>query len=206
MLITGTPLPYVRDLQGNVVTKDDLPPAGMKEWGRNEKFIVGKAVLAGVVPFDETLAQYGMVAAELNSWMRDAEQGRPRNLHDGVPILPDKEAREHIDDLKWKPQTFNVRGLSLAVDFDAETFSFSGVRSRLPGARWRCLKILALNGGVVVSKEALARLSPRKIELKTVDVVICNLRDKLEKACPGAGGQTFIETIWGRGYLFPKPI
>ncbi len=35
-------------------------------------------------------------------------------------------------------------------------------------------------------------------ELKIIDVFICKLRKKLAAA---AGGQNFIETVWGRGYV-----
>jgi two-component system cell cycle response regulator CtrA len=35
-------------------------------------------------------------------------------------------------------------------------------------------------------------------ELKIIDVFICKLRRKLANA---SGGQNYIETIWGRGYV-----
>src|SRR5205085_2887881 len=39
-------------------------------------------------------------------------------------------------------------------------------------------------------------------ELKFIDVFICKLRKKLSLAC---GGDNYIETVWGRGYVLREP-
>ena len=39
-------------------------------------------------------------------------------------------------------------------------------------------------------------------EMKIIDVFICKLRRKLANV---SGGQDFIETIWGRGYVLRDP-
>ena len=39
-------------------------------------------------------------------------------------------------------------------------------------------------------------------ELKIIDVFICKLRKKLSSAC---GGENYIETVWGRGYVLKDP-
>jgi two-component system cell cycle response regulator CtrA len=39
-------------------------------------------------------------------------------------------------------------------------------------------------------------------ELKIIDVFICKLRKKLAVA---AGGNHYIETVWGRGYVLRDP-
>ena len=39
-------------------------------------------------------------------------------------------------------------------------------------------------------------------ELKIIDVFICKLRKKLAEA---TGGQNYIETVWGRGYVLREP-
>jgi two-component system, cell cycle response regulator CtrA len=39
-------------------------------------------------------------------------------------------------------------------------------------------------------------------ELKIIDVFICKLRKKLSMAC---GGENYIETVWGRGYVLRDP-
>ena len=39
-------------------------------------------------------------------------------------------------------------------------------------------------------------------ELKIIDVFICKLRKKLAQA---TGGDSYIETVWGRGYVLRDP-
>jgi hypothetical protein len=40
-------------------------------------------------------------------------------------------------------------------------------------------------------------------ELKIIDVFVCKLRKKLSMAC---GGENYIETVWGRGYVLRDPV
>jgi two-component system cell cycle response regulator CtrA len=40
-------------------------------------------------------------------------------------------------------------------------------------------------------------------ELKIIDVFVCKLRKKLEDA---SGGEGFIETVWGRGYMLADKV
>ncbi|MFZ0694674.1 MAG: helix-turn-helix domain-containing protein, partial [Alphaproteobacteria bacterium] len=39
-------------------------------------------------------------------------------------------------------------------------------------------------------------------ELKIIDVFVCKLRKKLATA---TGGENYIETVWGRGYVLRDP-
>ncbi len=39
-------------------------------------------------------------------------------------------------------------------------------------------------------------------ELKIIDVFVCKLRKKLSEA---TGGDNYIETVWGRGYVLRDP-
>jgi two-component system cell cycle response regulator CtrA len=39
-------------------------------------------------------------------------------------------------------------------------------------------------------------------ELKIIDVFVCKLRKKLSSA---TGGENYIETVWGRGYVLREP-
>jgi two-component system cell cycle response regulator CtrA len=39
-------------------------------------------------------------------------------------------------------------------------------------------------------------------ELKIIDVFVCKLRKKLSNA---TGGENYIETVWGRGYVLRDP-
>ena len=40
-------------------------------------------------------------------------------------------------------------------------------------------------------------------ELKIIDVFVCKLRKKLAQA---TGGEHYIETVWGRGYVLRDPV
>jgi two-component system cell cycle response regulator CtrA len=40
-------------------------------------------------------------------------------------------------------------------------------------------------------------------ELKIIDVFVCKLRKKLATA---TGGDNYIETVWGRGYVLRDPV
>ncbi len=40
-------------------------------------------------------------------------------------------------------------------------------------------------------------------ELKIIDVFVCKLRKKLNAA---TGGENYIETVWGRGYVLRDPV
>ena len=40
-------------------------------------------------------------------------------------------------------------------------------------------------------------------ELKIIDVFVCKLRKKLSAA---TGGEHYIETVWGRGYVLRDPV
>jgi two-component system cell cycle response regulator CtrA len=40
-------------------------------------------------------------------------------------------------------------------------------------------------------------------ELKIIDVFVCKLRKKLAQA---TGGENYIETVWGRGYMLRDPL
>ncbi len=59
----------------------------------------------------------------------------------------------------------------------------------------------------VWSKEQLLsrlywRHESREPEIKIIDVFVCKLRKKLSTA---TGGDNYIETVWGRGYVLRDP-
>ena len=41
-----------------------------------------------------------------------------------------------------------------------------------------------------------------KPKMKIIDVFVCKMREKLAVAC---GGDNYIETVWGRGYVLRDP-
>ena len=63
------------------------------------------------------------------------------------------------------------------------------------------LELLSLRKGTTLTKEMFLNHlygGMDEPELKIIDVFICKLRKKLSLAC---GGDNYIETVWGRGYV-----
>ncbi len=94
-----------------------------------------------------------------------------------------------------------VRTGDLMVNFDTQSVEIAGNRVYVTPKEYRILELLCQRQGVVLSKEALldhlyaGRDEP---ETKIIDVFVCKLRKKLNEA---SGGQHYIETVWGRGYM-----
>lgn len=68
------------------------------------------------------------------------------------------------------------------------------------------LELLSLRKGTTLTKEMFLNHlygGMDEPELKIIDVFICKLRKKLAKA---TGGDTYIETVWGRGYVMRDPV
>ena len=81
-----------------------------------------------------------------------------------------------------------------------------GIRLHLTGRERTMLSMLVSRAGRICSKEQVMTYvysagADEEPEIKIVDVFICKLRHKLNEAHPGAG--KLIETVWGRGYMFP---
>ena len=75
----------------------------------------------------------------------------------------------------------------------------------LTGKEYQILEILALRKGTTLSKEIFLNHlygGMDEPELKIIDVFICKLRKKLANA---SGGRDYIETVWGRGYMWREP-
>lgn len=67
------------------------------------------------------------------------------------------------------------------------------------------MELLSLRKGSTLNKDQFLNHLYGGIdepELKIIDVFICKLRKKLEKA---SGGKNYIETVWGRGYVLRDP-
>ena len=67
------------------------------------------------------------------------------------------------------------------------------------------LELLSLRKGTTLTKEMFLNHlygGMDEPELKIIDVFICKLRKKLQQA---TGGNHYIETVWGRGYVLRDP-
>ena len=89
----------------------------------------------------------------------------------------------------------------LSVDLETKTASVDGAPLPLTTKEYAILELLALRKGQTLNKASFLNHLYGGVDepdLKIVDVFVCKLRKKLEKL---SGGETFIETVWGRGYV-----
>jgi two-component system cell cycle response regulator CtrA len=99
-----------------------------------------------------------------------------------------------------------IRTGKLAVNLDAKTVEIAGRNVPLTGKEYAILELLSLRKGTTLTKEMfLNHLYGGMDEpcVKIIDVFICKLRRKLSSAC---GGENYVETVWGRGYVLSEPI
>jgi two-component system cell cycle response regulator CtrA len=89
----------------------------------------------------------------------------------------------------------------LLIDLDGKSVSVAGKPVHLTGKEYGILELLALRKGTTLTKEMFLNHlygGMDEPELKIIDVFGCKLRKKLATA---SGGNNFIETVWGRGYV-----
>ena len=89
----------------------------------------------------------------------------------------------------------------LKIDLDGKFVSVAGQSVHLTGKEYGILELLALRKGTTLTKEMFLNHLYGGLdepELKIIDVFVCKLRKKLANA---SGGNNFIETVWGRGYV-----
>jgi two-component system cell cycle response regulator CtrA len=93
----------------------------------------------------------------------------------------------------------------LSVNLDTKTVEVSEQRVHLTGKEYAMLELLSLRKGTTLTKEMFLNHlygGMDEPELKIIDVFICKLRKKLAAA---TGGDNYIETVWGRGYVLRDP-
>ena len=94
-----------------------------------------------------------------------------------------------------------IRTGRLTVNLDAKTADVDAKPLHLTGKEYGILELLALRKGTTLTKEMFLNHLYGGIdepELKIIDVFVCKLRKKLSTA---TGGDNYIETVWGRGYV-----
>jgi two-component system cell cycle response regulator CtrA len=93
-----------------------------------------------------------------------------------------------------------------AVNLDAKTVEVDSKPVHLTGKEYQMLELLSLRKGTTLTKEMFLNHlygGMDEPELKIIDVFICKLRKKLSEA---TGGENYIETVWGRGYVLRDPV
>ena len=98
-----------------------------------------------------------------------------------------------------------IRTGKLAVNLDTRTVEVDGQTLHLTGKEYGVLELLSLRKGTTLTKEMFLNHlygGMDEPELKIIDVFVCKLRKKLAAA---TGGENYIETVWGRGYVLRDP-
>ncbi|MFC3616381.1 response regulator transcription factor CtrA [Lutimaribacter marinistellae] len=98
-----------------------------------------------------------------------------------------------------------IRTGKVSVNLDAKTVEAEGQPVHLTGKEYQMLELLSLRKGTTLTKEMFLNHlygGMDEPELKIIDVFICKLRKKLSTA---TGGESYIETVWGRGYVLRDP-
>ena len=91
------------------------------------------------------------------------------------------------------------------VNLDAKTVDVDSKKVHLTGKEYQMLELLSLRKGTTLTKEMFLNHLYGGLdepEVKIIDVFICKLRKKLSNA---TGGDSYIETVWGRGYVLRDP-
>ncbi|MBR9842228.1 MAG: response regulator transcription factor [Rhodobacteraceae bacterium] len=101
-----------------------------------------------------------------------------------------------------------IRTGKISVNLDAKTVEVEETPVHLTGKEYQMLELLSLRKGTTLTKEMFLNHlygGMDEPELKIIDVFICKLRKKLSEA---TGGDNYIETVWGRGYVLrdPQPV
>jgi two-component system cell cycle response regulator CtrA len=98
-----------------------------------------------------------------------------------------------------------IRTGLLEVKLENGIAEVAGRRLHLTAKEYGLLELLSRRKGETLTKgflrEHLYR-GPESPELKIIDVFVCKLRKKLATA---TGGESYIETDWGRGYVLRDP-
>jgi two-component system, cell cycle response regulator CtrA len=99
-----------------------------------------------------------------------------------------------------------IRTGKLMVNLDSRIAEVEGQPLRLTSKEQGIIELLSLRKGSTITKEAfLNHLYGGMDEpaMKIIDVFICKLSKKLDRA---TGGENYIETIWGRGWALRDPV
>ena len=89
----------------------------------------------------------------------------------------------------------------LEIDLNDRMARVSGAPVNLTNKEYGLLELLAVRRGATISKaQFLSHLydSDNEPEAKIIDVFVCKLRKKISDM---TGGPSYIDTVWGRGYI-----
>ena len=111
-----------------------------------------------------------------------------------------------LDNTNEKTPKSAIRAGRLVVNLDTRIVSVDDRALHLTGKEYSVLELLSLHKGTIVTKEMILEHlygGIKEPELKIIDVFVCKLRKKLAQA---TGGDHYIGTVWGRGYVLRDPL
>ncbi len=94
----------------------------------------------------------------------------------------------------------------IEVNIDAKTVAVRGQPVKLTGKEYQILELLSLRKGTTLTKEMFLNYlygGMDEPDFKIIDVFISKVRRKLSEA---TGGESYIQTVWGRGYIIRDPL
>lgn len=89
----------------------------------------------------------------------------------------------------------------MCIDLNTKIVTVAGKVLPLTGKEYALIELLALKKGSTVSKEQFLNHLYNGMdepEVKIIDVFFCKIRSKIKEL---SGGEDYITTIWGRGYI-----
>ena len=104
-----------------------------------------------------------------------------------------------LDAADQKTNASQVRAGKILINFDERVVSVDD--QPVTGKEYGILELLSMRKGTTMTKEMILDHlygGMDEPELKIIDVFVCKLRKKLAQA---TGGNHYIETVWGRGYV-----
>lgn len=116
-------------------------------------------------------------------------------------------ARIHAIIRRSKGHSDNIiRTGRLTVNLDSRLAEVDGAPLHLTGKEYKILELMSLRKGTALTKEMFLNHLYGGVDepaLKIIDVFVCKLRRKLEKA---TDGESYIDTVWGRGYVLRESL
>ena len=106
-----------------------------------------------------------------------------------------------LDAADQKTNASQVRTGKVLINFDERIVSVDDHPVHLTGKEYGILELLSRHKGTTLPKEMLLDHlygGSGEPNFRVIDVFVCKLRKKLAQA---TGGNHYIETVWGRGYV-----
>lgn len=93
---------------------------------------------------------------------------------------------------------------NMTVNLDTKVVKIGDKELKLTGKEYAILEILALRQNTTVSKEQLLNHlygAMDEPDTKIIDVFLCRIREKIAQI---SADKTYIQTVWGRGYILKE--